>query len=412
MTKRERMRAILNHKEADKIAVDFGGMHSSGMSAMLYNALKKHLGMSSGETKIYDVNQQLALPEQWYLDKFQIDTRDLAYDFSFNSQDWADWTLPDGSSAKFPAWMNLEQEGADWVVKDGDGDVLAKMVDGAFYFDQEIYPYNGKTKTDFNDIEEAASKVSWMSLTDPLWKNAGSPDFYESIGKAAKKIYEETDYSIIANYSNIVFEPGQWLYRNDDFLIKMLTEPAEVTMLFEKLVERHFEKLSKLLPQIDGYADVIIFSDDLGMQNAPLISPDLYRELIFPWHKKIFDYVHDNSNIKTFLHSCGSIFHIIPHLIEAGLDILNPVQTQCTDMEADKLKAEYGKDLVFWGGGIDTQNALAFDNEQTVRDMVRKNCDMLMKDGGFVFTAIHNMLPGIPPENVVAMYDEVNSIKY
>jgi uroporphyrinogen decarboxylase len=138
----------------------------------------------------------------------------------------------------------------------------------------------------------------------------------------------------------------------------------------------------------------------------------MYKELIYPWHKQVFDYVHDHSDLKTFLHSCGSIYDIIPHLIEAGLDILNPVQTQCTDMEADKLKASYGKDLVFWGGGIDTQNALAFSDEKTVRDMVKRNCEILMKGGGFVFTPIHNMLPGIPPENIVGMYDEVNSIQY
>ena len=406
------MRAVLNHKEADKIAVDFGGMHSSGMSGMTYNHLKDHLGIKDGATRIYDVNQQLVLPEQWYLDRFQVDTRDIAYNFSFKEDDWQDWALPDGTKVKVPSWMDFQKCDDGWVIKDKDGDDIAKMRDSAFYFDQEIYPYYGKTKTDFEDIEEAVKKVNWMSLEDPLWKNAEKPGFYDSIGDAVKKIYKETDYSIIANYSSIVFEPGQWLYRNDEFFMKMLTDPKEVTALFEKLVERHIDKLGKLLPQIDGFADVIIFSDDLGMQSAPMISPDMYKELIFPWHKQVFDYVHNNSGLKTFLHSCGSFFHIIPYLIDAGLDILNPVQTQCTDMEAVKLKAAYGKDLVFWGGGIDTQNALPFSDEKTVRDMVKKNCEILMKDGGFVFTPIHNMLPGIPPVNIVSMYDEVNSIRY
>lgn len=406
------MRALLNHKEADKIAVDFGGMHSSGMSGMTYNALKSHLGIQGGETKIYDVNQQLVLPEQWYIDKFQIDTRDIAYNFSFKDEDWADWKLPDGTSVKVPSWMDFQKSDDGWVIKDKAGDIMAKMMDSAFYFDQEIYPYLGKVKSDFDDIEEAIKKISWMSLGDPLWKNANEPGFYNLVGETVKEIYKKTDYSIIANYSSIVFEPGQWLYRNDEFFMKMLLDPKEVTALFEKLVERHIDKLSKLLPQIDGFADVIIFSDDLGMQSGPMISPDMYKELIFPWHKKIFDYVHDNSGLKTFLHSCGSIYHIIPHLIDAGLDILNPVQTQCTDMEADKLKVEYGKDLVFWGGGIDTQNALPFSDVKMVRDMVKRNCEILMKDGGFVFTPIHNMLPGIPAENIIGMYDEVNSIRY
>ena len=410
MTSRERMRAVLNHKEADKIAIDCGGMHSSGVSAMLYNNLKSHLGIKDGATRIYDVSQQLALPEQWYLDRFQVDVADLSRVFSFNDEDWVDWTLPDGSAAKFPAWLNLEQSGKDWVVKNNGGDVLATMVDGAFYFDQNIYPYFQQTKDNFDDLQENLDKISWFAMPDPMFKNADRPDFYETVGQAAKKLYEETDYLITANYSNIVFEPGQWLYRNDEFFMKMFAEPDEVRMLFDKMLERHYVNLEKYLKAVDGYADVIIFSDDLGMQNAPLISPDMYKDLIFPYHKAVFDFVHKNSNLKTFMHSCGSIKPIIPSLIEAGLDILNPVQHQCDNMDPQQLKDEFGKDLVFWGGGVETQNLLAFGDEQAVRDEVKKNCEIFMKDGGFVFTPIHNMLPGIPPENIVAMYEVVNSI--
>lgn len=412
MTSRERVRASLNHKEADKIAVDFGGMHSSGMNGMTYNRLKQYLGMKGGSTRIYDVNQQLVVPEQWYLDKFMIDTVDLARTFAFNDDDWIEWSLPDGSAAKFPAWMRLKKIDSDWVVMNEKEEILARMVDGAFYFDQEIYPYYGQERDNFDDLNEAAKHVSWMGFADPMFKNANQPGFFDSVGAAAKKLYAETDYCIVANYASLFFEPGQWLYRNDEFFMKLLTEPQEVTKLFEKLTERHIQTLKPFLEQVDGYADVIILSDDLGMQSAPLISPELYRELIFPWHKEIFQFVKKNSSLKTFLHSCGSIFTILPHLIEAGLDIINPVQTQCTDMEADKLKKEYGKDLVFWGGGIDTQKILPFSDPSTIKDVVKKNCEKLMKDGGFVFTPIHNMLPGIPPENIVAMYEAVNTIIY
>ncbi len=412
MTRRERVRAVLNHKEADKIALDCGGMHSSGISAMLYNDVKEYLGVSGSTTRIYDVNQQLALPEQWYLDKFQIDVVDLARVYSFNDSEWKDWTLPDGSKAKFPGWAKLEKRGSEWVVVDDDGDVLTSMVEGAFYFDQQIYPYYGKTNENFDDLEQAMKKVSWLTIKDPMFLHDSEPDFYENINRAAKKLYDETDYCITANYSNIVFEPGQWLYRNDEFFMKMLVEPDEVRMLFDTMLERHFVNLEKYLKAVDGYADVIIFSDDLGMQSAPLISPALYKELIFPYHKAVFDFVHEHSSLKTFIHSCGAIKDLIPSLIEAGLDILNPVQTQCTNMDPQELKNEFGKDLVFWGGGVDTQNLLAFGDEQSVRDAVKRNCEIFMKDGGFVFTPIHNMLPGIPPENIVAMYEVVNSIRY
>jgi uroporphyrinogen decarboxylase len=412
MNKRERIRAALNHKEPDKIPIDFAGMHSSGMSGMTYNKLKKYLGINTGSTRIYDVNQQLVIPEQWYLDRFQVDTMDLARFFSFDDDDWIEWNLPDGSPAKFPAWIRLKQKKDSWVILNDRNEIIAKMVNGAFYFTQEIYPYYGQMRNNFDDLKDVIKNISWMGLPDPLWKNAVNVNFFKSLEMATKKLYEETDYCLIANYSSLFFEPGQWLYRNDEFLMKMLLEPKEVTKLFEKLAEFHLNNLNPFLKSVDGYADILIMSDDLGMQTGPLISPKLYRELIFPWHKMIFEYVHKNSNLKTFLHSCGSVYSIIPDLIEAGLDILNPVQIKCNDMNPSRLKKQFGKDIVFWGGGIDTQNVLSFSDTKGVKESVRKNCEIFMKDGGFVFTPIHNMLPGIPPENIVVMYYEVNSMQY
>jgi uroporphyrinogen decarboxylase len=148
------------------------------------------------------------------------------------------------------------------------------------------------------------------------------------------------------------------------------------------------------------------------MQSGPLISPQLYRDLIKPWHAEIFKFVKENSHLKTFLHSCGSIVDLIPDLIDAGLDIINPVQIQTTNMAPEHLKNEFGSDIVFWGGGIDTQHNLPNKSPEEVKEEVTRNCEIFMKDGGFVFTAIHNMLPGIPPENIVAMYDAVNAIRY
>lgn len=412
MTSRERVRAILNHKGADKIPVDCGGMHSSGISAMAYNALKRHLGIAAGKTKIYDVIQQLAMPEQWLLDRFSVDTIDLARSFGTAPEDWRDWTLPDGSPGAFPAWINLKRQEKAWVCLNDEGEVVASMPEGMFYFSQTVYPFYRKEEVEFSDLSEQLKRVSWLTLADPLWKDADKKDFYRSIGAKAKRLYEETDYSIVANYGSLVFEPGQWLYRNDEFFVKMLTEPKEVTALFEKLTELHLQRLGPFLEQVAPYADVLVMGDDLGMQSGPLISPQTYRSLVYPWHKKIFEFVKKNSPLKTFLHSCGSFVEIIPHLIEAGLDVLNPVQTSASGMEAGKLKQEFGKDLVFWGGGIDTQHILPSEDTTRVREEVRKNCQLLMKDGGFVFNQIHNVLPGTPPENVVTMFDEANAIRY
>lgn len=413
MTSRERVRRILNHKEADKLAIDCGAMHSSGMSAMTYNALKKHLGMPQGETKVYDVIQQLIIPEQWFLDRFSIDTVDLAREFSNDPADWVDWPLPDGSPGLFPAWIDAEKnEAGDWFLYNNKKLDVAEMRKGMFYFDQTRHPMYGKNITESSNLKEILNDISWTTLKDPLFKNENKEDFYPSIGRAAKKLYEETDYSLIANYSSLVFENSAWVYRNDEFYVKLISDPKEVTLLFEKFYNIHMEILPKFLEQVGPYCDVLIMSDDLGMQTGPLLSPKMYRELVFPWHKKIFDYVKSKTNMKTFLHTCGSIFDIIPHLIEAGLDIMNPVQTNAFNMDAKKLKDEYGKDMVFWGGGVETQHVLASGTPDEVKDNVKKNCEILAKDGGFIFNQIHNMLPGIPPENIIAMFEAANNFRY
>ncbi|MDD3791219.1 MAG: uroporphyrinogen decarboxylase family protein, partial [Sphaerochaetaceae bacterium] len=155
--------------------------------------------------------------------------------------------------------------------------------------------------------------------------------------------------------------------------------------------------------------DILMFGDDLGTQNTTMISRDLYKQLIYPRQKKLFQYVHDHSNAKVFLHSCGAIYDIIGDLIDAGVDILNPVQIGATGMEPKRLKEEYGKDVVFWGGGIDTQHVLASGTPSEIRESVKRNCDIFMKDGGFVFNQVHNIVDGVPPENIIAMYDAVNT---
>jgi uroporphyrinogen decarboxylase len=412
MTSRERVLLALNHKEPDKLPIDSGGMHSSGTSAMLYGDVKEYLGIQGGQTRIYDVIQQLAEPEQSWIDRFNVDVIDLASVFATDEADWVDWPLPNGKIAKFPAWIRHEKRDGSWYAYNSDGEAVGVMAPGAFYFDQLIHPFHGQVVDDFSDLPDHMRHVMWLSLPDQLWRHAARPDFYEMVARRAKELRETTDKAITLNYSSIVFEPGQWLYRNDEYFMKLMTDKSEIHALHRKLVDIHLERLDKLLDAAGPYCDVLITSDDLGMQSAPLLSPDLYREMIFPYHREVFQFVKQKSKMKTFLHTCGSIFNLIPHLIEAGVDIINPVQTPAVDMDPTDLKREYGKDIVFWGGGIDTQHTMAGGTVDEIRHEVRRTAEILMKDGGFVFNHIHNLLPGIPPENVVAMFDEANAITY
>ncbi len=412
MTSRERVRAALNHQLPDKIPVDCGGMRSTTMLGVTYNNLKKHLGIQRGETKIYDMVQQLALVEDWFLEKFRIDVVDLARAFAEDPSEWTGWTLPDGSPCKIPAWMRLEKEGTSWFVLDEEGDKLAEMPAGSCFFDQKIWPYLGKEDTDLSDLSEKLKKIMWVYMADPMWRHSGKPDFYERVGAAAKKLYEETDYSIMAGFGGQFFELGSYIFRNDEFMMNLYVKPELTEKVLDKMLEMHMEGLRKLLPVIDGYADTLVFGDDLGTQTAPMISPKLYRDLILPRARQLYRYTREKSDVKVFLHSCGAIFDFLPDLIDAGVQIINPVQTSAAGMDPEKLKAEFGKDLVFWGGGIDTQHTLPEAAPAVVKKVVEQNCRIFSPEGGFIFNQIHNMLDTVPPENIVAMYEAVNALKF
>jgi uroporphyrinogen decarboxylase len=185
------------------------------------------------------------------------------------------------------------------------------------------------------------------------------------------------------------------------------TETREVERLLDRLMEHHMGTLQKVCAAVGDVADILRFGDDLGMMGGPFIAPEVYRRLFKGRHTQLCDYVHRNSNMHTFLHSCGSIYTLMPDLIEAGYDIINPVQTNCVDMEPERLKREFGRDIAFWGGGCDTAEVLNRSTPEEVRRHVLQRLEILAPGGGFVFNTVHNILPEVPPENIVAMYGAV-----
>jgi uroporphyrinogen decarboxylase len=412
MNSRERILQAINHKEADKLPVDCGAMRSTGIMGIPYNSLKKNMGIQGGRTLMYDMAQQLSIPEPWYKDRFQIDTFDLSHHFANDPSDWIPWTLPDGSEAFRPSWITLKEEDGGWVNYNQDGEEIARMTDSTAYFSQTLYPLRGKGLKEFNDLPAYLGKSMWNSFTDPLWRHSGRPDFYDFLKKEANQLRGITDKAVMLGFGGNLFEMGQFLYGTDDFLVNLMIEEQEMESLLDKIMEIHLENLGKVLNSLGDSIDIIQLGDDLGTQSSLMISPELYRKSFLKRHKILFDFIHKNSNAKVFLHSCGAIAPLIPDLIDAGVDILNPVQIGASGMNPVLLKKEYGKDLVFWGGGIDTQHTLPNGTVAEVKDAVKKNCEILMKDGGFVFNQVHNIVAGITPENIIAMYDTANSIRY
>lgn len=189
------------------------------------------------------------------------------------------------------------------------------------------------------------------------------------------------------------------------------TDQDQVEELLDVLMEKHLATLEKVCSSVGDVVDILRFGDDLGMDSGPFMSPKKYKEIFKPRHRQLCEYVHKHSNMKTFLHSCGSIHELMPDLIEAGYDIINPVQTNVYNMEAERLKKDFGKDITFWGGGVNTRAILNKGSIQQVKDDVRRNIDTLLPGGGFVFNPIHNIMPDVPPQNIVAMFEAIDEYR-
>ena len=408
MTSRERILTSISHREPDRVPVDLGATPSSGISAIAYHNLKRHLGLAGGHTRVYDVVQQLAQPEDAILDLYGVDVLDVGRTFDTRDEDWYDITLPQGVTVQFPSWFRpaLQPDGS-WDAHTPEGTRVATMPTGATFFDQTVFPYLDGYPDDYDDLPAAMGMVHWAALAHSPWDHAGEPDFWQQLREKALALRASSDRAIMIVCGCNLFEWGTFLRRMDNFLVDLAQDQAGVERLLDALMERHLTTLEKACAAVGDVVDVLRFGDDLGTDQGPFMSPATYRRLFKPRHKILCDYVHKHSSMHTFLHSCGSLYKLLPDLIEAGYDVINPVQINSRDMEPERLKREFGKDIAFWGGGADTRSVLNRCTPAEVKDHVRGLLDTFAPGGGFVFNAVHNILPDVPPENVVAMFEAV-----
>jgi len=415
MTKRERILCAIKHREPDKVPIDLGAMRSTGITAVAYGNLKKYLGIAAGKIYVYDVVQQLAQPEMPILDYVEADVIDLGRAFLTEESDWKDFVLPDSSPAKIPSYASLEPDGkGGWLARSEDGTVIGTMPQGAFYLSQSYFPllnWDGRDPAPLERLSELMGKVTWAAFPTAPWHKPLEKEHLAEIRRQAKYLYETTDYAIMAAFGGNLLEWGQYLCRIDCFLADLIENPKKVEALLDKLTEMHLENLEKFLDAIEGYVQIIQMGDDLGTQLAPQISPQMYRRFFKPRHKQIYEKVRRRQGIHLFLHSCGSIVDLLPDLIEIGVEIINPVQTSARGMDPERLKREFGKDLTFWGAGCDTQHLLPCGTEQEINEQVRRRVETFAPGGGFVFTQVHNILPNVPPKNMVAMLEAVKTYR-
>jgi uroporphyrinogen decarboxylase len=412
LNSRQRILAAIDHKEPDGLPVDLGATPSSGISAIAYDHLLEKIPLRDKRIWVYDVVQQVTQPSDELLDYFHIDAIDLGRTFNTRDSDWYDYQLPNGRTAQQPTWFcpQKQADGAYLVFKADEP--IATMPASANSYDQIVYPFlDGYPAHYGSNMEDGMGKIHWSALAHSPWDHASETDFWKKLRSHALHLRSHSERAIVLSAGCNLFEWGTFLRRLDHFLMDLVRSPIEVERFLDALMLRHLNSLEKICKAVGDVVDIIRLGDDLGMNTGPLISPSMYRRFFKPRHTILCDYIKKHSHMHIFLHSCGSIYKLIPDLIEAGFEILNPVQTNARDMQPERLKKEFGKDVTFWGGGADTRSVLNFGKPSQVKDHVRANIEILAPGGGFVFNTIHNILPDVPAENIIAMFESINEYR-
>jgi uroporphyrinogen decarboxylase len=393
MNHRERVLTALDHQEPDRIPIDFGGTADSTISALTYQALRGVLGLPPTITHVQDVYQYTAIVED---DVRQALGADTAPVFDLPGQ-WRAGTLPDGTEARFPArFQPLRQPDGSQVVFDAAGTVVLKMPARGYYFDPVNSPLAGITSA--RDIDRCMAQIKRYDSPDHL--DMG----YEELARMARDLRERTDYLLVGFFGGHIFQAAQSLRGWDTFLMDLLINRPFAEALLERLCEANLRRFDQFARTVGRHVDVVHFEDDLGMQDRPLLRPELYRQAVKPYHSRLFRFARESCSARLLFHSDGAIAPLIPDLIEMGIDAINPVQVSAAGMDPARLKREFSRDIAFWGGGCDSQRVLPFGTPGEVADEVKRSIDALAPGGGFVFGPIHNVQAGVPLENLVTMF--------
>jgi uroporphyrinogen decarboxylase len=374
MNPRERVVSALNHQEPDRVPIDLGGSICSSIHKEAYVDLKEHLGMDVEEIELVDYVQQLPYLDEKLLERFDVDFRMVQ--------------LP---AATAPG-LNVFEEGDYYAFIDRWGSKLHMPKEGGLYFDWVDFPIKGPTMA---------------ALDNYTWPQPDPPAYNAQLREQARHLYENTDYALVGSavIGGGIFEQPARTMGLENFLMALVTEPRFADRLMDQITEIYIESCNNYLEQVGEYLQVFTYWDDVNGQDGWLISPDIYRKVIKPKQRRLLEAIRSKTDAKVYYHGCGAVYDLIPDLIELGFDILNPVQVSARGMDTKRLKQAYGQDIVFWGGGVDTQRVLPFGTPADVADEVKRRIDDLAPGGGLVFAAVHNIQALVPPENIVTMFD-------
>ena len=415
MTSRERVKAALNHQEPDRVPVDFGGTFETGIAASTVYYLRQALGLNSSDdrVKVVEPYQMLGEIKNDLRDAMSVDTTALyntGTAFGFPLKDWKPWKTFDGAKMFVPGLFNTEpdENGDIYMYPEGDRSVPASAVmpqDG-YYFDSIIrqHPIDDDNLNVEDNLEEFGPYSD--ELLDYLSKQ--SKFLYENSDRAIVYSFTGTSFGDVANTSAPELKNPRGIRDTAEWYMSFITRKEYIYDVFAGECEIGVANLAKVYEAVGERIDVIkITGADYGSQRGPLISPDWYREMIKPFHRKMCDWIHRNTSWKIFMHCCGGIRPLLDDFTDAGFDIISPVQTNAEGMDAQGLKDNFGDRIVFWGGGVETQNTLPFGTPEEVYNEVTERIHIFNKGGGFVFNAIHNIQPNTPVENILAMIEAI-----
>ena len=410
MTSRELILAAINHQTPERVPVDLGATPSSGISLVAYQNLIKYLGKNHLKSHMYDVIQEVVQPEMELLDDFHVDVVDIGRNFNTAPSYWYDLEVIEGYPALYPKWFKVQKQpdGSCVALSPLSGEAIGIMPKGATFFDQLIFPYSEGYPNDYSNLAKEMARSVWGGFGFTPWDWASEKDFWKLLREKTIELKNKTDKALLLGIGCNLFEWGAFLRRLDQFLMDLLAEPLKVHDFLDALMECHMETLAKTCEAVGDVVDIIKFGDDLGMTHGPFFSNEIYREFFKPRHRMLCDYAKTHSSMHTMLHCCGGIYELIPDLLDAGFEILNPVQINAVHMEPERLKREFGKDVTFWGGGCDTSHILNRATPDQVKKHVLHNLKIFSQGGGYVFNTVHNIMPDVPPENIVAMFEAVN----
>ena len=374
LTSRERVMKALNHEEADRVPIDIGGIYNlTTLHRDAYTRLMDYLGYDYDEVEIAYFNPQSVIVDERIRQRFKSDCYPVCVDGP------ADWEFE----------LHEEDDGSAWY-RDEFG---IKWKTSGLYFDPVEPPLKDCTVEDIEGFD---------------WPDPQDPSRIAGLKEEVKRLYEETDYCLVLSgpLGGGIYLPCTWFIGYQEFFMKLIMDPDVVEALLKKIVEFQLGWWEMVLAEIGEYLQVVVLSDDLGTQEAPLMRPEMYREQIKPYQKEVVSFIKSKADVKVVYHCDGAIYDFIPDMIDIGFDALNPVQVSAKGMDdTAKLKEEFGDEISFWGGACDSQGRLSKGTPEEIKEEVKKRINDLAPGGGLVLASIHNIQKDVPVENIVAFYE-------